>query len=126
MLNTTAGNTETGETPPGKAEPDHIKSNPQSVPERMAGSPLVYYTLIGSGSVGTVAIILIVIGILTAYPNTDMDRTRHARNRDGHLDDPIRRPHHVDHPEGQPFNPALAENEKESPARVRRKEPVEE
>ena len=62
MLNTTAGNTETGETPPGKAEPDHIKSNPQSVPERMAGSPLVYYTLIGSGSVGTVAIILIVLG----------------------------------------------------------------
>ena len=62
MLNTTAGNTETGETPPGKAEPDHIKSNPQSVPERMAGSPLVYYTLIGSGSAGTIAIILIVLG----------------------------------------------------------------
>ena len=62
MLNTTAGNTETGETPVGKAEPDHVKSNPQTVPERMAGSPLVYYTLIGSGSAGTVAIILIVLG----------------------------------------------------------------
>ena len=62
MLNTTAGNTETGETPAGKAEPGHVKRNPQSVPERMAGSPLVYHTLIGSGSAGTAAMILIVLG----------------------------------------------------------------
>ena len=62
MLNTTAGNTETGKTPAGKTGPDQVMSNPQSVPERMAGSPLVYHTLIGSGIVGTVAIILIVLG----------------------------------------------------------------
>ena len=62
MLNTTAGKTETGETAAGKAGPDQVMSNPQSVPERMANSPLVYHTLIGSGSVGTVAIILIVLG----------------------------------------------------------------
>ena len=62
MLNTTTGSTETGETPAGATEPERVKSNPQGLPERMASSPLVHHTLIGSGSAGAIAIILIVLG----------------------------------------------------------------
>ena len=62
MLNANAGITETGETPAGKTGPGHVMNDPQGVTERMANSPLVLHTLIGSGSVGTAAIILIVMG----------------------------------------------------------------